>query len=242
MWLNTETGELNVYFANAWATVGGDGGITSVYDVMTSSTGYFDLPTGNTAQRPGAPDNGVIRFNSETARVEYYDSVAAAWMAVTSTSTATAMSVEYLVVAGGGGGGARFGGGGGAGGFRTGTSTVNFTSTYIVTIGSGGSGSTDAAGGGRGSSGSNSIFSTITSTGGGGGGRGSPATSPTAGTTNTGGGGGGGRGFGGPGGAAGGSGIVIVRYLGAPRGSGGTIVQNGGYTYHTFLASSTFTA
>jgi hypothetical protein len=43
-------------------------------------------------------------------------------------------------------------------------------------------------------------------------------------------------------GGNGGSGVVIVRYLGSQRASGGTIVTTGGYTYHTFTSSGTFTA
>jgi hypothetical protein len=38
-------------------------------------------------------------------------------------------------------------------------------------------------------------------------------------------------------GQAGGSGIVIIRYLGAPRATGGTVTQSGGYTIHTFTTS-----
>jgi hypothetical protein len=41
---------------------------------------------------------------------------------------------------------------------------------------------------------------------------------------------------------AGGSGIVIVRYSGPERASGGTITSSGGYTIHTFTSSGTFTA
>lgn len=41
---------------------------------------------------------------------------------------------------------------------------------------------------------------------------------------------------------AGGSGIVIIRYLGSQRGTGGTVTSSGGYTIHTFTTSSTFTA
>jgi hypothetical protein len=41
---------------------------------------------------------------------------------------------------------------------------------------------------------------------------------------------------------SGGSGIVIVRYAGAQRGTGGTVTSSGGYTYHTFTSSGTFTA
>lgn len=72
----------------------------------------------------------------------------------------------------------------------------------------------------------------------GGGGAGSPTTG-TAGTANTG--GGGGAAQSGTGGA-GGSGIVIIRYSGAQRGSGGTVTSSGGYTYHTFTTSGTYTA
>jgi len=77
-------------------------------------------------------------------------------------------NVDYLVVAGGGGGGP-YTGGGGAGGHRTtfpspgcnaGTFPVTAT-TFPITVGSGGAAD---------NSGSNSVFSTITSTGGGKGG------------------------------------------------------------------------
>jgi len=40
----------------------------------------------------------------------------------------------------------------------------------------------------------------------------------------------------------GGSGVVILRYIGTPRGTGGTITQSSGYTIHTFTTSGTFTA
>ena len=109
-------------------------------------------------------------------------------------------AVEYVVVAGGGGGGgsdnsgsnARESGGGGAGGFRSYTSLPGSSpknapqgltvtaSAFPITVGAGGAGS---IGGGsdptrRGCSGSNSIFSTITSAGGGGGGSGFDDCSP----------------------------------------------------------------
>jgi hypothetical protein len=56
---------------------------------------------------------------------------------------------------------------------------------------------------------------------------------------NTGGGGGGGNETGAA--AAGGSGIVIVRYAGAQIGSGGTVTNDGTYTYHTFTSTGSFT-
>jgi hypothetical protein len=61
----------------------------------------------------------------------------------------------------------------------------------------------------------------------------------TAGTANLGGGGGGGDGATG---AAGGSGIVIISYAGAQRGTGGTITSSGNNTIHTFNSSGTYTA
>ena len=78
----------------------------------------------------------------------------------------------------------------------------------------------------------------------GGGGAGTQNTSVcVAGTANTGGGGGGGGyGTGNGDGAAGGSGLVIIRYAGVQRGTGGTVVTTGGYTYHTFTSSGTYTS
>jgi hypothetical protein len=93
-------------------------------------------------------------------------------------------TVDYLVVAGGGGGGARNGGtgGGGAGGLREGFNPGSYTASplattalsvsataFPITVGGGGAQkpSADSA---QGNAGSNSIFSSITSTGGGGGG------------------------------------------------------------------------
>ena len=75
----------------------------------------------------------------------------------------------------------------------------------------------------------------------GGGGRATGAFSPTqgqAGQANTGGGGGGSRD---QAGTAGGSGVVIVRYPGPQKATGGTITQVGGFTIHTFNSSGTFT-
>jgi hypothetical protein len=70
--------------------------------------------------------------------------------------------VEYLVVAGGGGGGAQNvgnGGGGGAGGLLQGTIPITTGSSITVTVGAGGAGGS--------SNGSDSVFGSITTTGGG---------------------------------------------------------------------------
>jgi hypothetical protein len=63
----------------------------------------------------------------------------------------------------------------------------------------------------------------------------------TAGTINTGGGAGGGSAYAGPG-AAGGSGVVILSYIGTQRGTGGIVTSSGGYTIHTFTSSGTYVA
>ena len=43
-------------------------------------------------------------------------------------------------------------------------------------------------------------------------------------------------------GHAAGDGTVIIRYSGAQRGNGGTVTSSGGYTYHTFTSSGTYTS
>lgn len=78
----------------------------------------------------------------------------------------------------------------------------------------------------------------------GGGGAGGSTSAGTAGTANTGGGGGAasypGSTYGA--GANGGSGVVIIRYPGNQRGTGGVVTSAGGFTIHTFTSSGTFTS
>jgi len=114
--------------------------------------------------------------------------------------------MDYLVVAGGGaGGGASAGGGGGAGGFRMSnqhslpapttsplanpTGLTATATSFPITVGSGGAGASLGSAANPGTSGANSVFSTITSTGGG---FGSGSNSGSTGTTAANGGSGGG--------------------------------------------------
>ena len=76
-------------------------------------------------------------------------------------------SASYLVVAGGGSGGAVLGGGGGAGGYLAGSLSINSGTSYTVTVGAGGPNTNDQYSPGL--NGSNSVFSSVTATGGGGG-------------------------------------------------------------------------
>lgn len=326
---------------NSWQTVSVTP--TAVSDQNNTSTGYFDLPTGTTAQRPSSPVFGMVRANTTTGNPEWYDTSTTSWIPFGDTA-GSLYSVEYLVVAGGGGGacGQANGngtGGGGAGGFRTASLNLTSTTAYTVTIGAGGTAGQNNQNGGNGA---NSVFGSVTSIGGGrgdfdsgsgaasggsggggsnsragaagtagqgnaggvggtgnssGGGGGAGAVGQTVpsltqsgaggagltwfdGVTRAGGGGGGGgngvtQGAGGSGGGTaggpfqgssssatantgsgsgasgtngtvttgnGGSGIVIIRYAGAQRGTGGTVTSTGGYTYHTFTSSGTYTA
>ena len=132
-------------------------------------------------------------------------------------------SVDYLVIAGGGGAGSKRGGGGGAGGFREsvpspaawsasplanpGGSLPVSVQGYPITVGAGGAGQTGTSA--DSTSGANSVFSTITSTGGGRGNQYNPACSPS--TLN-----------GQPGGSGGGSGRGETPHASGVGGNGNT--------------------
>jgi hypothetical protein len=73
----TGTGNVNITGTVTATSFSGDGssltGI-STYDVNTDSTGFFDLPTGSSAQRPASPSVGNIRVNSSADLLEVYTS------------------------------------------------------------------------------------------------------------------------------------------------------------------------
>ena len=137
---------------------------------------------------------------------------------------------------GGGGGGSSavgqdvpFTGQGGAGGAGTASS---ITGTSITYAGGGGGGSFTSGTGAVASAGGS---------GGGGAGAADP-TSPSnavSGTTNLGGGGGGG--IDARAGASGGSGIVIISYVGSQAFNGGLVTTSGGNTIHTFTSTGALT-
>lgn len=54
----------------------------AVSDQTNSSTGYFDIPSGTTAQRPGSPAAGMLRDNTSLGYPEVYDTTLAAWRAM----------------------------------------------------------------------------------------------------------------------------------------------------------------
>jgi len=189
-WFDTETGKTYVYHDSSWVESGNPViGYVDPYDQDSTSTGYFSLPSGTTAQRPVTPSNGDIRFNTTLGEPEYYSEAESDWFLFRERAGGT-FNVEYLVVAGGGGGGGGLsdgssgigGGGGGAGGYRANidgefsgrnstkesTLELEFGLLYGVTVGGGGAGGIGATD--EGGVGENSTFGSIISQGGGGGG------------------------------------------------------------------------
>jgi len=93
-WADTTTGLLKLRNAanSAWITIGTlasanlglaplaspsfTGTATFAGDVLLSGTGVLDLPVGTTAQRPGSPNSGMIRFNSSLNQYEGYNGTA----------------------------------------------------------------------------------------------------------------------------------------------------------------------
>ncbi len=144
LYLNKNSGELfcctdSTTDNNVWTNIGSGSGDVPIQ--------YLEA-TGGTVTTDGSYK--VHTFTSSSNFV------------VSSLGTIGPNTVEYLVIAGGGGGGAVGGGyssgGGGAGGYRTATGFAVTAQTYSITVG---------AGGASGVNGSDSVFSTITSTGGG---------------------------------------------------------------------------
>jgi hypothetical protein len=221
---------------------------------ISTESGEVLASYGRAAQHQTAITNGTLTPNGATDFTGPATLKAGTWISVSAstvtsistTTTPTTVSADYLVVGGGGAGGAAFsgteagGGGGGAGAVLTGSSSLS-VGTYTVTVGAGGVGGITGAG----TSGSNSVFNSITATGGGkggdgsstgqngsnggsGGGGGGDETGPTTGTAGTGttGGnnGGAGRGTanaaGGGGGGAGGTGTAAGNGVGGNGGTG----------------------
>ena len=91
-WADTTTGLLKIRNAanSAWVTVGtlastnlglaSLAGATFTGDVILGTTTALELPDGTTAQRPGSPVAGMIRFNSELGQFEGYKS--SSWGAI----------------------------------------------------------------------------------------------------------------------------------------------------------------
>lgn len=220
---------------------------------VDSTTGWQSVATANTSDilNPFIIASGGTETTCGDFKIHTFTSPGTFTVSSGGT-TSGSNTVSYMVVAGGGGGAPYRGGGGGAGGFRESkastdtytASPLNATSgpgydlpvtvqAYPITVGGGGAINTEGA---------NSIFSTITSTGGGSGGGASITpgrlTGGSGGGENTGGSGGAGNtppvspaqgtdgGAGGPSpgsphwGAGGGGGAIQAGSTGGPSGGG----------------------
>ena len=138
--------------------------MATLKNLTINDTGFVQLAKGSTAQRPGTPTAGMIRYNTDYNRNELYTGTA--WVltdgsnyatggTVTTvggyrihtftTVGATAFTMTYpgtveVMLVGGGGGGAGIGGGGGAGGFIYESQLQLTAGAYTVNVGGGGGG------------------------------------------------------------------------------------------------------
>lgn len=94
LWADATAGQLKQRNAanNAWVVIGSLGSVgwglaplaspsftgTASFagDVNMTGTGYLDLPVGTTAQRPGSPSSGMIRFNTSLGQFEGHNGTA----------------------------------------------------------------------------------------------------------------------------------------------------------------------
>lgn len=60
--------------------------VTSDADLYIDKTSGVLLSRGTTLQRPTTTDNGLLRFNTDSTRYEYWDNVASAWVQLLDTS------------------------------------------------------------------------------------------------------------------------------------------------------------
>ncbi len=161
----------------------GMGGLAAVTIDASTATDAVAFPRGTTAQRPANAVGGYVRFNTDIARLEYFDGTSWQKIAVpfggvggtvttdsngykihtfSSSGTFTATGgnglVDVLIVGGGGGGSNGASGGAGAGGGAGGLVTlssfaVSGGATFSITVGTGGTGG--SVSGAPGSAGSN---------------------------------------------------------------------------------------
>jgi hypothetical protein len=237
---------------------GGAGGLVYVSSLSVAANTEYQAVVGaggsNPSATPGGNNTATNGIDSEFSTYTAVGGGRGTYFALTAADGGS----------GGGGGGESTGGSGTSGQGNAGGSGVTNSGGGGGGFSSAGSNAPNANQGGNGGDGTNaySSWATATSTGdsgyyaGGGGGG-----CYQSGLTTSGGAGGGGDGAysgsdngqantGGGGGGIyasypsgnGGSGIVIIRYSGGQRGTGGTVTSSGGYTYHTFTESGTYTA
>jgi hypothetical protein len=136
------------------------GGTAATINANTATTINMSAPAGS---NPVTVTVTVVTPNGTLTTSYNYFTVLIFTSSTTWTTPAGISGIQYLVVGGGGGGGGDSGGGGGAGAVWNGTLTTGLTGSKTVTVGAGGAAGTT----GSGAVGKNSVFGTITATGGG---------------------------------------------------------------------------
>jgi len=68
----SQSGQSGEFLTTDGTTMTWEPVVTNPYDTATTSIGYFDLPTGTDAQRPGSPATGMLRYNSDQTHLEHY--------------------------------------------------------------------------------------------------------------------------------------------------------------------------
>ena len=166
--------------ANALVATEGQS-ISMVY--VDATQGWLNIQTDTTVEAPAfiTASGGSI---TTSGNYKIHTFTGDGTFTATAGTSAPNNEISYLVVAGGGGSGSGQRGGGGGGGFREdkssndtytaspleGAGTINITTgSFPITVGAGGAAGTNAAPDCN-TNGSNSVFSTITSSGGGSGG------------------------------------------------------------------------
>jgi len=54
--------------------------MATLKNTTINDTGYLQVPVGTTAQRPGSPQGGMVRYNTSTDSLEWYSSVSSVWV------------------------------------------------------------------------------------------------------------------------------------------------------------------
>lgn len=125
---------------NSWAVVNTNsvtGDLTVSGNTTVNGTGFLQVASGTTAQRPSSAANGQFRYNSTIKQSEIYSD--GSWRQINIDGTTSTYPIEILAVAGGGGGIGESGGGGGGGGVVNWFFNATVGTTYTMTIGAGGS-------------------------------------------------------------------------------------------------------
>jgi hypothetical protein len=226
------TGGSGTWLSSDAGSHGTNGGNSSIGSLLIAVGG------GGGAGFGGSGGGGVGRSGGSGGAGSYKNS-AGSGTSGQGNAGGTGSNAANHLGAGGGGAGATGGNapdsGNSAGAGGTGvSSSISGSPTYYAGGGGGGiydnGGQQNASGGSGGN-------------GGGGAGATNSRTNGSSGTGNLGGGGGGAGAYEPQAwytGGSGGSGIVIIRYLGIQRATGGTVTYNGTYTTHTFTSSGTF--